>query len=115
MRERTSDSTMRTGSTYETEVRRIPSLISWRSVAPEQFEVKDARSAPPSAAALRAVLEFELLWRIMASMNSMRCWRRARRAYHACLRQDACKFLLEFGDDTVGPRRGSQLLFLRKT
>jgi hypothetical protein len=39
------------------------------------FEVKDARSAPPPAAAVRAVLEFEILSRIVAAKQSMKVLR----------------------------------------
>jgi hypothetical protein len=34
------------------------------------------------------VLEFEKLWRIMATMQSTGGWRRARRPSHICLNQD---------------------------
>jgi len=44
--------------------------MAWRSEAREGFEVKDARSAPPPAAALRAVLEFESLSRKIAAKQS---------------------------------------------
>jgi hypothetical protein len=44
--------------------------MAWRSEAREEFEVKDARSAPPPAAARRAVLEFEFLSRKMAPKQS---------------------------------------------
>ena len=55
-------------------------LFAWRSGAREQFEVKDARSAPPPAAALRAVFEFEFLSRRIAFKQSMDSWRWGRRA-----------------------------------
>ena len=62
--------------TYETHGRmRILPLFAWRSDARQEFEVKDARSAPPSAAAFQAVLEFEFLSRIIASKQSMDGWR----------------------------------------
>jgi hypothetical protein len=44
--------------------------MAWRSEAREEFEVKDARSAPPPAAARRAVLEFEFLSRKIAAKQS---------------------------------------------
>jgi hypothetical protein len=53
----------------------ISPLFAWRSGARDEFEVKDARSAPPPAAALRAVLEFEFVSRIIASKQSMDDWR----------------------------------------
>jgi hypothetical protein len=50
-------------------------LFAWRSGARQEFEVKDAQSAPPSAAALRAVLEFEFLSRRIAFKQPMNSWR----------------------------------------
>jgi hypothetical protein len=60
--------------------RRILSLFAWRSEARAEFEVKDTRSAPPSMAAFQAVLEFEFRSRRIASKQSMKIWRRGRRA-----------------------------------
>jgi hypothetical protein len=54
---------------------RILPLFAWRSDARKEFEVKDARRAPPSAAAFQAVLEFEFLSRIIACKPSMDGWR----------------------------------------
>jgi hypothetical protein len=49
----------------------ISSLFAWRSDARDEFEVKETRSVPPSAAALRAVLEFKFISRKMAAKQSM--------------------------------------------
>ena len=60
---------------------RMGSLFAWRSGARGEFEVKDARSAPPPAATPQAVvLEFKFPSRIIASKQSMTDRRRARRA-----------------------------------
>jgi len=55
----------------------IPPLFAWRSGAREQFEVKDGRYAVAASGGgpEGAVLEFELLSRIIASMQSMEGWR----------------------------------------
>ena len=55
----------------------IPALFAWRSGAREQFEVKDDRYAVAASGGgpEGAVLEFELLSRIIASMQSMEGWR----------------------------------------
>jgi hypothetical protein len=54
---------------------RILPLFAWRSGARQEFEGKDARRAPPSAAAVRAVLEFEFPSRRIAFQQSMDGWR----------------------------------------
>jgi hypothetical protein len=53
-----------------------PSLFAWRSGARDQFEVKHDREAVAAGgdAQLR-VLEFELISRIIASLQSMGGWR----------------------------------------
>src|ERR1700758_630407 len=76
-------------NTYETTVRRILSLISWQSVAPEQFELKDGPKGRRRRRCASRILDFELLRRKIASMKSMRCWRRARRASHIYLNPDS--------------------------
>ena len=58
-------------------VMQISPLFAWRSGAREQFEVKDDRYAVAASGGgpEGAVLEFELLSRIIASMQSMAGWR----------------------------------------
>src|SRR5262249_8691704 len=57
------------------------SLFVWRSVVQGPFEVKDARSAPPSAA---AVLEFEWSLHKIAAMQATNDCRSERRQSHMC-------------------------------
>jgi len=64
------------------------SLFVWRSVVQGPFEVKDARSAPPLAAAFQAVLEFEWSLHKIAAMQAMNDCRRERRQSHMCLSPD---------------------------
>src|SRR5579863_9469871 len=60
--------------------------------ARDEFEVKETRSVPPPAAALRAVLEFEFLSRKIAAKPSMRTWRCDQRVPHTLLYRRAHVF-----------------------